>query len=345
MPKGRIKRDKPSEEVLSRLGFIKCGEKDDKGIPHSLDHFIASGKYSQYFHDVYGPNPNRIMIAFPSNDMEKVAEERYELRDHAGKLVAHGDGETFRVHNKETNEYDTVSGDVMFMGKLAAKFNTEKYTAKWDATLTLRFFVLGVKVYGLWWLSTKGDDSSIPAITSVLDKLMKFPGRIVGIPMNLTVEKVKSNKPGSKNSFPVINLVPDLTQGAMEKIHQLIQQGVQYEGMLLTDDRVNELTRQIGPPSEGPEGPPSSDPVSSCTPPVIDAEIVDDKPSAADQVKSKFGGPKEVTLEDALVEMESAATSAQNLNLVARDIAKKRAWTKAEQAELDKKYHELRGAL
>jgi hypothetical protein len=158
--------------------------------------------------------------------------------------------------------------------------------------------------------------------------------------MNLTVEKVKSNKPGSKNSFPVINLVPDLTQGAMEKIHNLIQQGVQYEGMLLTDERVNELSKQI----EGPQEPQGQQFPISCADDVIDAEIVQE-PSAADKVKEKFGEPAPYTIEDAIQELTSAATSAQTLNLVARDVLKKRKWTKDDSAILDAKYKELRGNL
>lgn len=340
--KGRIKRpENRGSESLARVGFIKCGYKDDRGIPHSLDHFIADGKYSELFHKTYGEKPNSITIFFPSDNMEDVANERYELRDNSGKLVAYGDGENFMLHDPKTNEYNPVSGDALFMGNLAAKYHTDKYKAEWKETLTLKFFISGVKVYGLWWLSTKGDESSIPTITGTLDSLMEFPGTIVGIPMNLNIEKVKSNKPGDKSVYPVITLIPDLTQEKKEKLNLLIQNNIAFKGMLLTDERVDSLAGQIEPKrysQEAPALPESTAGAIANDPNIQDAEVVED---AAKKIEDKFSSPAPYTIEDAMKELEDSATSKQALAQAAKGILQKAKWSADDKVLLDKKFREV----
>jgi hypothetical protein len=314
MPKGRIKKAE-NRESLPRLGFLKIGEKDEKGVPHSLDYFKAVGKYAPLFHSVFGEKPQTVTIYFPSNDMSDVANEEYQLRDRAGRLVAYGDGETFFVHNPDTDKYEERAMDVMQMGEFAAS-----HSSKWDITLTLKFLIDGVKVWGLWWLTTKGDDSSIPAITGVLDKLMKFPGRIAGIPFDLSVEKVKSNKPGSKSVFPVLSLIPNLTQEAQEKLNMLVRNYLELDGMRLTDDRINELSLQI---EHKPEAP------------AIEAEVVVEEPkeSTVEGITKIFGGPQESVIERAIKELEEAG-SKQALVLIAKEISEREKWTEEEKAEL-----------
>jgi len=97
-------------------------------------------------------------------------------------------------------------------------------------------------VFGLWKINTKAEASSIPEIVKTFDHVQEMAGTIVGVPFDLQVEKVKSNKPGKKNTFPVMRLVPNISQSNILKLREFKDQGVDLRQLgMLTDDRINEI--------------------------------------------------------------------------------------------------------
>lgn len=228
---GRIIRGDGIPDTLGipRAGLIKIGEKrmsaSGKEYPTSLDYFKASGSYESLFHKALGEKPNLIQIIFPSDDAEQVCIERYEMRDNAGKLLAEGDGQTFKVWNGNERIVLSVDKYPDLMEKLSAK-----YKSKWVITLTLRFLVPAVKgVWGYWQLTTKGTASSIPQIREAYDAFLERNGRIQGVIFDLGVKFAKSSKPNDSSKFPVLTLIPNESEENIEKVKKWLTPIAQLE--------------------------------------------------------------------------------------------------------------------
>lgn len=215
--KGRIIRAEPPTRLpLPIVGKIKCGRKSEAGYPQSVDWFIASGKYEGLFHKAYGEKPSTIRIVFPSDDASLVCREEYEYRDDAGKLVATGDGETFRVWNgKEYGAYSTEEHPGLMEG-IARK--TPSKTG-WQVTLTLVFVIPEVQgIMGCWQFRTKGAASTIPSVRDTFDSLLQTNGKVAGVIFDLSVHFAKSQHPGASSRYPVVTLTPNESKENLEKI-------------------------------------------------------------------------------------------------------------------------------
>ena len=70
-------------------------------------------------------------------------------------------------------------------------------------------------------------------------------GTIVNIPFDMVVEKVKSQKPENKSVFPVVKLIPNITQDNLDIVRGFLQHGgnVMQIGML-TDEKIKEIPKQ-----------------------------------------------------------------------------------------------------
>lgn len=220
---GRIEDD--HKNYMPIVGRIKCGMVNDKGYPQSLDYFRATGNYMAMFTEAFGDKPTSIEIVFLSDTVKDVCDERYEIRK-GSKLYAWGDGETFNVWDDKTDYRSfTKANHPDIMERVEKRLG-----AKWDRTLTLRFLIPRIKgVLGVWQLVTKGEASSIPQIVTIFDKTMTMAGTVKGIPFDLSVEKVKSQKPSSKSSFPVIKIIPNASEKSMEMISKIFGDKKQIE--------------------------------------------------------------------------------------------------------------------
>lgn len=214
--KGRLHRpDRTAPAVLPIIGNIKCGIKGDAKFPKSVDYFIASGKYASMFTAEYGDKPSTIQVIFISDDPRQVCNERYEYRDKDGRLFASGDGENFEVWNGKSYGKTTVTDKPEVM-QLVEKVCPDS-RKKWEVILTLRFVIPKIKgVAGLWQFSTKGNLSSIPNIVNTFDTMINMKGSVVGTIFDLTVQFAKSQKPGESSRFPVVSLIPNISEKNME---------------------------------------------------------------------------------------------------------------------------------
>ena len=174
----------------------------------STDYWLADGKYASLFDKAYGEKPDTIQIVFPSDNPELVCREEYEFRDTQGKLVASGDGETFKVWSSKNKAYTILSvteyPNIMEMVK-------SKYPSQdWKITLTLNFIIPKVRgIMGLWQFSTKGSASSIPQVRDTFDAVLEQNGHASGIIFDLSVKMHTSQKPTTASKYPVVSLVPN----------------------------------------------------------------------------------------------------------------------------------------
>lgn len=233
MSGGRMVRTAEENEKYSRLqrcGVLKVGMRDAQGIPRSTDFFTASGatpEYTDMFHGIYGEKPTLLTVLFPSDNVEDVCNEEVQCRmtkeagaakEDAGKLLAYGDGEVFQVFNKTKGEWEEKT-------KLQLG-NSEGMRAmgRWRRVLTLRFILPKFPRMGYWQLQTSGKESSIPAIVSIFDWVLRTAGTVRRIPFDMSVRFAISQKPGSASKYPVINLIPQLPQKHIEMLRELTLQ-------------------------------------------------------------------------------------------------------------------------
>ena len=216
---GRIINNKEQKRLpFPIVGHVKCGMKSDKGYPMSTDYFIPDGNYAPLFTQAYGEKPSTIQIVFPSDDAELVCREEYVLRDGQGKLVATGDGETFKTWSEKAKKYiivtTTEQPDIMAMLE-------KHYKQEWKITLTLVFILPLVRgVMGCWQFQTKGSASTIPQIRDTFDTMIEQNGKAAGVIFDLSVKMVKSNKPQDASRYPVVSLVPNESLENLQKVHE-----------------------------------------------------------------------------------------------------------------------------
>lgn len=236
----------PETLKLPTVGRLKIGEKVAAGSgrerPTSLDYFKAQadGVYAQMFATAYGEKPNKLTVTFLSNDLNEVCRHFYELRDSSGARVAYGDGEVFFV---ATRQGDAVVDVLTRPGNLAEfmEAHERKTGTKWRERLVLRFALPQVPVLGVWEFSTHAAESTIPGILATIDTMLEIAGRVAGIPFDLIVEKVKSDKAGAKSVYPVVKLVPNISQESAAIVRQLPA----TVGAILTEKRIAELATTV----------------------------------------------------------------------------------------------------
>ena len=200
------------------VGHVKCGMKSDKGYPMSTDYFIPDGNYAPLFTQAYGEKPSTIQIVFPSDDAELVCREEYVLRDGQGKLVATGDGETFKTWSEKAKKYiivtTTEQPDIMAMLE-------KHYKQEWKITLTLVVILPLVRgVMGCWQFQTKGSASTIPQVRDAFDAMLETNGKVAGVIFDLSVKMHVSQKPNEKSRYPVVTLVPNESLENLQKVHE-----------------------------------------------------------------------------------------------------------------------------
>lgn len=216
---GRIITNKEEHRLAFPIvGRIKCGMKSDSGFPMSVDYFIPSGNYAPLFTQAYGEKPSTIQIVFPSDDAELVCREEYVLRDGQGKLVATGDGETFKTWSEKAKKYiivtTTEQPDIMAMLE-------KHYKQEWKITLTLVFILPLVRgIMGCWQFQTKGSASTIPQVRDAFDAMLETNGKAAGVIFDLSVKMHVSQKPNEKSRYPVVTLVPNESFENLQKVHE-----------------------------------------------------------------------------------------------------------------------------
>jgi hypothetical protein len=191
---------------LPRIGKIRLGYRDEKGVPHALDHFCVrednstSRSAAEAFLEVYKTEPRELDIMLPTDDVEDWCDPYYRMFSQSWKAVCRGDGEVAEA--KWDPNQDGPRPEGVDSGTWA-----NKHTQAWvpraipclaercpmqegdrpQCRLSLNFFFLLPKVRGIgaWQLDTR----SIHGVRALLDSVALIRsvtgGRIRGLPLTL----------------------------------------------------------------------------------------------------------------------------------------------------------------
>jgi hypothetical protein len=248
-PTGRIARTNVVSAKLPIAGYIRTGEKrlnaSGKEYPVSLDYFKATGDYAAKFHEELGDKPTRIQIVFVSDDIAESCKEEYDGRNDKGRKLAWGDGQNYYLYDFAKKEY------VQEADKAKVRAFTDEYRVKWSVTLTLTFIVLAMRgIYALWMYQTKGIKSSLPQIRDTFDMVLAQAGTIQNIPFDLVVKKVKGQKPGDTTTYPVVQLIPNVSKDNLTTLHNFLSSGGSIDNFgLLDDGKISQLALNPAPQS------------------------------------------------------------------------------------------------
>jgi hypothetical protein len=237
--KARITEESSLISQIRCIGNIKVGEKTDKGFPTSLDYFKATGPYANKFEQTLG-KPDKLEITFFSDDIHDVCYERFEIRTAknfdgiGGKLFAQSDGEEFKIYSKDKppalfniKEHPEIKNQIK-----------ERCKGVWYRVLTLRFIILKMTgIFGVWQFTTRGKETSIKDIRNTFDYVQEHAGTVVNIPFDLIVKKVTSQRPGSRNSYPIVSLIPNLSKNSIDLVKEIKDQNIG----LITEDKLRSL--------------------------------------------------------------------------------------------------------
>lgn len=239
---GRItKQTTGNHKSFKRIGFIKIGEKTAEGNPKSLDHFIATGPYADQFHGVKGKDCVKFTVVFNSDNDDEVCDHREEAWDATGKLgyaIGKPDGgKRYFVYDKKADQYLETPEDHQKVIEIKPLLKE---------ILTLRFIIPEIRgVFGLWELNTSGEVTSIGKITSSFDEVKALTGgRVAWIPFDLVLSIHKKKTPGSRNKFPILDLVPNVGPEALMRLAEF--SGDLKSLTVLNEKKIFELTGGIG---------------------------------------------------------------------------------------------------
>lgn len=269
-------RSETIRQQLPLLGKIKCGLKAKKKrpdgseveFPQSVDYFIASGKYADAFSKVYPDKPSKIEVIFFSDNPVDCCYERLVARDGAGNLVGESDGVAGRAWDLKADDYRFFSEGLSEerLLELATEITrAQGYNGKPTVRtqLTMQFILPKLPgVFGMWQLNTYATKSTIPQVLSTFDNVRETTRSIRGIPFDLLVHKHTSNNPSKqKRNYPVITLVPNISQENMELVGNWVATGQQLRGVL-TPERIKAMTVTVKLAEAEPERPKPEPPLA-----------------------------------------------------------------------------------
>lgn len=222
---GRIqsRKSESAASTLPEIGKVKIGEKATSKTgteyPRSLDYFKPTGNFANEFTMKYGDKPTKLSVCFISDDLNEVCNERYESWV-KGKRWGWGDGTLFTVWDQVAKE-----GKGAYIENLPAADPRVK-ALKWDVMLTLRFVLLELKgIMGYWKFETKAKATTIPSIVKAFDFVKDRANTIIGFPFNLVIERKTGYSPGEAKNYPVVTLVPNFSQDAIEMVSEYLEAG------------------------------------------------------------------------------------------------------------------------
>lgn len=249
-----------------RLG-IKVKNARGKMYPQKSDHFIAdleNEETQKLFHEIYGDEPKRIRIAFPSNDPEQFFPQFYKCYGSGSGLKCRGDGE-----RADRAQADGTFSEVDCDEPQNCEFAQENGCHR---LASLQFFVEGLPGIEVFQVDTTGFHSIVNLNTGIELLQMLRGGRgIAGVFVDLVLVPQTAQAAGKKVGIFVMKLNIPVS---LENAAQLTSVFEAVKELPPPDETKDELLH-----AENVDGPPVDE-----EPETVTAEVVDEPPKSAPKV-------------------------------------------------------------
>ena len=249
---------------MPRLGKVRLGikvEPEGKNpYPRATDYFVVPGDIKQFVGDM----PKKLNIIFPTEEVDKFAQQWLRCYSFTQGLVCKGNGV------KATRKIDVDTGDIarsttqewVFRDDWSCDPDTcEQYQEKQcRRVMNLLFMMPDVPGLGCWQLDTTSF-YSIVNINSCVDLIRTICGRISFIPLILSLEPLEVSPPGiTKKTVHVLAIrsevkLADIQRLAMVPPERIMMPALQEEEPpedLFPEQKVveAEARKEVAAPSE-----------------------------------------------------------------------------------------------
>jgi len=207
---------------MPRLGKIRLGIKvqteGKNPYPRATDYFVVP----EEIQDFVGETPKKLNIMFPSEEVDKLAQQWLRCYSLTQGLVCKGDGIT------ATRKMDVDTGDIARSTTREWEFrdswgcdpdHCEQYQEKQcRRVMNLLFLMPDVPGVGVWQLDTTSF-YSIVNINSCADLIRRICGRISFIPLTLSLEPLEVSPPGiKKKTVHILAIRSDIKLAEIQKL-------------------------------------------------------------------------------------------------------------------------------
>lgn len=265
---------------LPRLGKIKLGTKNERGLPQKSDHFVCPPEVKA----VYGEKPTSFDILIPVEDAEQWASQYYRCYSNVRGLLCRGDGgKCFRIVDKATGKIaDRETKEIEGREMACAGRECDYYIGKrCKEVMFLQFLLPDVPGLGIWQIDT-GSINSIRNINSCAALIRGLYGHIAMVPLQLTLEQIEVNNPtdGKKQKAWVLNLRSNQTLLAVVKAANGLRQQLGAPALALP-----------APDDEVPEDIVSDEEEPQSSPPATKEQVAQDTEELFGSLKSASPSP------------------------------------------------------
>ena len=209
---------------MPRLGKVRLGIKvqpEGEGknpYPRATDFFVVPGEIKE----LVGDKPKKLNIMFPTEEVEKFAQQWLRCYSFTQGLVCKGDGRS------ATRKLDVETGDIARHTTQAWEFRDnwgcdpdtcEQYQEKQcRRVMNLLFMMPDVPGFGCWQLDTTSF-YSIVNINSCIDLIRTICGRISFIPLILSLEPIEVSPPGiTKKTVHILTVRSDFKLADIQRL-------------------------------------------------------------------------------------------------------------------------------
>lgn len=251
---------------FTRAGHLRIGTKKTSArgteYPAALDYFDAdfdNDMATKTFYSIYGQQPKRVRIAFPSDDLETIFPQYYMCYGSGAGLKCKGDGETaMRTQpNGDREKIDCPTPDKCGFG--------QQNNCGPKARLT--YFIEGLPGLDVYQTTTASRNSII-AINSGLRLLKMLRGTkgIAGVWVELVLsEEIAQTAEGQKKIY-VLSLHIPCDARSVSKLETIFDQPMALPS---PDESYGDNTNEPAPPYD-----PADDPIEATAEPVEDSPTV-----------------------------------------------------------------------
>ncbi|GAI78446.1 unnamed protein product [marine sediment metagenome] len=207
---------------MPRLGKVRLGIKveppDKNPYPRATDYFVVPDEIKE----LVGDKPKKLNIIFPTEEVDKFAQQWLRCYSFTQGLVCKGNGV------KATRKIDVETGDIARSTTQEWRFRDE-WTCDPDTceqyqdkqcrrVMNLLFMMPDVPGLGCWQLDTTSF-YSIVNINSCVDLIRSICGRISFIPLKLSLEPLEVSPPGiTKKTVHVLAIRSDVKLADIQRL-------------------------------------------------------------------------------------------------------------------------------